>query len=68
MLTLNWVKKDQAVENYKKAGKAFADDTFNSSEYLYRAAVLLADQNKTADAIALLKEIKKEFSDDSTRC
>ncbi|WP_127125044.1 tetratricopeptide repeat protein [Pseudoflavitalea rhizosphaerae] len=54
-------KKDQAVENYKKAGKAFADDTFNSSEYLYRAAVLLADQNKTADAIALLKEIKKNF-------
>lgn len=54
-------KKDQAIENYKKAGKAFKDDTYNSSEYLFRAAILLTDMNKNADAIALLKDIKKQY-------
>lgn len=54
-------KKDQAVENYRKAGKAFTNDAFNSSEYLFRAALLLADQNKTADAIAVLKDLKSKY-------
>lgn len=54
-------KKSEAIENYKKAGKAFTEDTFNSSEYLFRAAMLLADDNKTADAIAILKDVKKNF-------
>ena len=54
-------KADQAIDNYKKAGKAFTNDAFNSSEYLFRAAMLSADKGKTAEAITILKEVKEKF-------
>ena len=34
-------KKDEAVDYYKKAGKYFPEDEYNSSEFLFRAGYLL---------------------------
>jgi len=54
-------KKEEAITYYKKAGAVYPDDDVNSSEYLFRAALLLADQGKNADAIAILQDIKKRY-------
>ncbi len=54
-------KKDEAVEYYKKAGKFFEEDEFNSSEFLFRAGYLLESLNKNNEALEVYKEIKEKF-------
>ena len=54
-------KNDEAVDSYKKAGAAFADDKNTSSEYLFRAALKLEIAGKNSDALALYKQIKNDF-------
>ncbi len=54
-------KKDEAVENYKKAGKHFPEDEFNSSEFLFRAGYLLETMSKNPEAIDVYKQIKEKY-------
>lgn len=54
-------KKDEAVENYKKAGHTFDKDESNSAEYLFRAALLQETMGKNNEALELYKEIKEKF-------
>ncbi|MBI2275549.1 MAG: tetratricopeptide repeat protein [Chitinophagaceae bacterium] len=54
-------KKDEAVENYKKAGHTFDKDESNSAEYLFRAALLQETMGKNKEALELYKEIKEKF-------
>ena len=54
-------KKDEAVENYKKAGKYFPEDEFNSSEFLFRAGYLLESMNKNQEAVEVYKQIKEKY-------
>jgi tetratricopeptide (TPR) repeat protein len=54
-------KKEDAVDNYKKAATAFEKDENNSSEYLFRAALLQETSGKTKEALELFKELKTKF-------
>ncbi|MDP2422188.1 tol-pal system YbgF family protein [Sediminibacterium sp.] len=54
-------KKEEAIEAYKKAANTFAEDETNSSEYLFRAALLLETTGKNAEALELYKELKTKF-------
>jgi tetratricopeptide (TPR) repeat protein len=54
-------KKEEAVESYKKAASAFEGDENNSSEYLFRAALLEETSGKTKEALELYKQIKEKF-------
>jgi TolA-binding protein len=54
-------KKEEAIENYKKAATTYEKDEINSPEYMYRAALLSADAGKTKDAIDLFKELKSKY-------
>ncbi len=54
-------KKDEAVDLYKKAGKEFEADQFNSSEFLFRAGYLLESMGKNKEAIDIYKEIKEKY-------
>ncbi|MCW3110254.1 MAG: tetratricopeptide repeat protein [Segetibacter sp.] len=54
-------KKDEAVDFYKKAGKEFESDEFNSSEFLFRAGYLLESMGKNNDAVEVYKQIKEKF-------
>ncbi|MEN9598079.1 MAG: hypothetical protein RL596_390 [Bacteroidota bacterium] len=54
-------KKDEAIEAYKKAARTFEEDENNSSEYLFRAALLSETSGKTKEAIDLYKELKDQF-------
>lgn len=54
-------KKDEAVDYYKRAGKQFSTDEFNSSEFLFRAGYLLESMGKNQEAIQLYKEIKEKY-------
>ena len=54
-------KKDEAVDYYKKAGKEFTADQFNSSEFLFRAGYLLESMGKNKEAIDVYKEIKEKY-------
>lgn len=54
-------KKEEAISYYKKAGAAFPEDEINSPEYLFRAALLLADAGKTQDAVTLAHQIKDKY-------
>ena len=54
-------KNDEAVDNYKKAGHAFPEDDFNSSEFLFRAGFLLESLGKNKEAVELYKEIKEKY-------
>lgn len=54
-------KKDEAVENYKKAGNYFPQDESNSSEFLFRAGYLLESMGKNKEAVDVYKEIKEKF-------
>ncbi len=54
-------KKTEAVEYYEKAGRAFDKDESNSSEYLFRAALLSETIGKTKEAVELYKEIKAKY-------
>lgn len=54
-------KKEEAVENYKKAAHTFEKDESNSAEYLFRAALLQESAGKTKEALDLYKELKEKF-------
>ena len=54
-------KKEDAIAAYKKAAGTFEKNENNSSEYLFRAALLLETTGKTAEALELYKEIKTKF-------
>ncbi len=54
-------KKDEAIDSYKKASTAFDKDEANSSEYLFRAALLSETSGKTKEALDLYKELKEKF-------
>jgi len=54
-------KKDEAVDYYKKAGREFEADEFNSSEFLFRAGYLLESMGKNNDAVQVYKQIKEKF-------
>ena len=54
-------KKEEAVNSYKKAATAFEKDESNSSEYLFRAALLEETTGKTKEALALFTELKEKF-------
>jgi tetratricopeptide (TPR) repeat protein len=54
-------KKEDAVDNYKKAGSHFEDDEINSSEFLFRAGYLLESMGKTKEAVEVYKDLKERF-------
>ena len=54
-------KKEEAVEQYKKAGTFFEKDELFSPEYLFRAGYLYESMGKTQDAIAMYKVIKDKY-------
>lgn len=54
-------KKEEAIDAYKKAAGTFVEDETNSSEYLFRAALLLETTGKTNEALDLYKELKTKF-------
>jgi len=54
-------KKDDAIATYKKAANAFDKDENNSSEYLFRAALLSETTGKTKEALELYKELKTKY-------
>lgn len=54
-------QNDKAISYYKKAGSTFPEDANLSSEYLFRAGLLLEINGKTKEAVELYKEIKEKF-------
>jgi predicted negative regulator of RcsB-dependent stress response len=54
-------KKQEAIDQYKKAGTMFDKDDVNSPEYLFRAAMLSQELNKNKEAIELLHLIKDKY-------
>ena len=54
-------KKDDAVNNYRKAGNYFPEDETNSSEFLFRAGYLLESMGRNKEAVEVYKEIKDKF-------
>lgn len=54
-------KTDDAVSHYRKAGTLFPEDQAISSEYLFRAALLLEMNGKTKEAGELYQEVKDKF-------
>jgi tetratricopeptide (TPR) repeat protein len=54
-------KKNEAIEEYKKAGTLFPDDNFNSPEYLFRAGLLYQELGKNKDAIEMFRIIKDKY-------
>lgn len=55
-------KKEEAAEQYSKAGKMFEKDDYNSPEYLFRAGYLYESMGKNNDAIEMYKIIKEKYS------
>lgn len=54
-------KKEEAVDNYKKAGNYFPEDEVNASEFLFRAGYLLESMGKNKEAVEVYKEIKEKY-------
>ena len=54
-------KKEEAVEEYKKAGTYFDKDQLLSSEYLFRAGYLLESMGKNKEAIEMYQTIKDKY-------
>ncbi len=54
-------KKEDAIASYKKAAGTFDTDENNSSEYLYRAALLAEASGNATQALELYKELKDKF-------
>ncbi|WP_126971152.1 tetratricopeptide repeat protein [Gynurincola endophyticus] len=52
---------NEAIASYKEAAKANTEDDINSSEYLFRAALLSGDAGNAQDAVSLLKTIKEKY-------
>ena len=55
-------KKEEAAQEYSKAGKLFEKDDYNSPEYLFRAGFLYESMGKNKDAIEMYKIIKEKYS------
>jgi len=55
-------KKQEAAEQYRKAGNMFEKDDFNSSEYLFRAGFLYESMGKNEEAIEMYRIIKQKYS------
>ncbi len=54
-------KKEEAVEQYKKAGTYFDQDEVISPEYLFRAGYLYESMGKNQDAIAMYQLVKSKY-------
>jgi tetratricopeptide (TPR) repeat protein len=54
-------QNDKAIGHYKKAGSLFPEDALLSSEYLFRAGLLLEMSGKNKEAVEVYKEIKEKF-------
>jgi len=54
-------KNDDAVKHYRAAASLFPDDQALSSEYLFRAALLLDISGKTEEAVKTYQELKTKF-------
>jgi TolA-binding protein len=54
-------KKEEAAEQYKKAGTYFEKDELFSPEYLFRSGYLYESMGKTRDAIAMYQLIKDKY-------
>jgi len=54
-------KKEEAAEEYKKAGTYFEKDELFSPEYLFRSGYLYESMGKTQDAISMYKLIKDRY-------
>jgi tetratricopeptide (TPR) repeat protein len=54
-------KTDDAISHYRKAGTLFPEDQAISSEYIFRAALLLEMEGKNKEAAELYQEIKDKF-------
>lgn len=54
-------KNDEAISHYRKAGTLFPEDQAISSEYLFRAALLLELTGKNKEAIELYQQVKDKY-------
>lgn len=54
-------KKNDAAQNYKRAGTMFEADNINSPEYLFRAGLLYETMGKNQDAIDMYSIIKQKY-------
>lgn len=54
-------QNEAAIEHYRKAGTIFPDDALLSSEYLFRAGLLLEMSGKNKEAIEVYREIKEKY-------
>jgi TolA-binding protein len=54
-------KKEDAIEQYKRAGTMNDEDDVNSPEYLFRAAMLYQEMGKNKEAIDMLHTIKDKY-------
>jgi TolA-binding protein len=54
-------KKDDAVEQYKKAANTFSDDNIMSPEYLFKAGYLYENLGKNKEAIEMYQQIKDKY-------
>jgi tetratricopeptide (TPR) repeat protein len=54
-------RKEEAAEQYKKAGTWFEKDELFSPEYLFRSGYLYESMGKTQDAIAMYRLIKDKY-------
>jgi len=54
-------KKEDAVDEYKKAGTLFDKDELLSAEYLFRAGYLYESMGKTKEAIEMYQVIKDKY-------
>ena len=55
-------KKNDAVENYRKAGTMFEEDNINSPEYLFRAGLLYETMGKNKEAIEMYSIVKEKYA------
>ncbi|HXB35070.1 MAG TPA: tetratricopeptide repeat protein [Puia sp.] len=54
-------RKEEAAEQYKKAGTYFEKDELLSPEYLFRSGYLYESMGKTQEAISMYKMIKDKY-------
>ena len=54
-------RKEEAAEQYKKAGTYFEKDELLSPEYLFRSGYLYDSMGKTQDAISMYRLIKDKY-------
>ena len=54
-------RKEEAAEQYKKAGTYFEKDELLSPEYLFRSGYLYESMGKSQDAIAMYRLIKDKY-------